>query len=435
MYQRIIDNLRSRLQMPRESIQPQIEVEPQHPIEEDDGHLSPQPEDLPLQQNDHHLSAHSSEHQEEEQNESDEYFNNNFEINSFSPIKVYSNKQIEVYIEKALHQRHKRFRLQDFLYNIKIKVKPLATQPLLIDLLNVLEKTFVFILNNLRTHFNEEDPHIVYLDLMQSPMINALNSGGFLLSDKSNEIVDRILGILFQYLNSDQNLDLELNDTFKVYLNVLSVDHVNYQRQSNRNPQTNRRKKHYGSAKNGKKKMTKDAWAIDVPDGYEYHPNAFKNKCLLICIILGLLQNAYFKSDRVDTRYFYASGISYSNKKKQNYAGNILRNELQKMICELSLDQNGPYEFAETAEKISAYYNCQIFVFGGMENCSKLKYVVPSQVNDELQPVYLYEPYNEENHVKFIKNIQSYFRINNKICFQCFKSFKSHRYLHRCYRL
>jgi hypothetical protein len=270
------------------------------------------------------------------------------------------------------------------------------------------------------------------MDLIQSPMINALNSGGFLLSDNSNEIVNRILGILFQYLNSDQNLDLELNDTFKVYLNVLSVDHVNYQRQNTRNPQTNRRKKHYGTKE--KSEVKKECWAIDVPNGYEYHPNAFKNKCFLLCIILGLLQNAYYKSDRVDTRYFYALGICYTNKKKQNYAGNILRNELQKMISELSLNENGPYEFEETAKKISDYYKCQIFVFGGIENRSKLKYVVPSQVNDELQPIYLYEPFHEENHLKFIKNIQSYFKINNKICFRCLKSFKSHRYLHRCFR-
>ena len=46
-----------------------------------------------------------------------------FPIDSSNSLKVYENDHIEVFIEKTLHQRHKRFQLQDFLYNVKIKVK------------------------------------------------------------------------------------------------------------------------------------------------------------------------------------------------------------------------------------------------------------------------------------------------------------------------
>jgi hypothetical protein len=354
---------------------------------------------------------------------------NDFSPQSFDATKVFENEQIEVFIERAIHQRHVRFQLQDFLYHVKIKVKDGSKKPLLGDLLNVLETVFKFILSNLRKYFKEEDHNVVYLDLFQSPMINALNSGGFLLFDNSNEVVDRILGILYQFLNSDQNMDLELNDTFKVYINVLSVDHVNYQNKSRRNPQKNYRK-HYGASK----KRHNFNWGIDIPEIVENERSIFKNKCFLLCVILGLLQNAYFKSDRSDTRYIYAQGINYSTYQKRNHAKNILLLELKSLIDKLSLNENGPYDVLSTSNIISEIYKCQIFVFGGEHNNSKLKYVIPSNVDDSLQPIYLYEPFHDSNHVIFIKNLQSYFKANLRVCFQCFKTFKCYRYMHRCIR-
>ena len=112
-------------------------------------------------------------------------------------------------------------------------------------------------------------------------------------------------------------------------------------------------------------------------------------KCFLVCIILGLLQNSYYKSNRIDTRYIYAQAINYDSKRKQKHAGNILKAELQKLISNLSLSESGPYEIQETADKICDYYKCQIFVFSGMENTSKLKYIIPNEVDDSRQPIYL----------------------------------------------
>ena len=358
-----------------------------------------------------------------------------FPIDSSNSLKVYENDHIEVFIEKTLHQRHKRFQLQDFLYNVKIKVKKGEHMPLLKDLIDVLEKALNFILNNIRSYFKSEDANVVYVDLFQSPMINALNSGGYLLSDNSNEVIQRLLSILNQFLISDNNINLELNDTFKIYVNVFSVEHVNFNARKQRTPQANKRKKHYGSkSSKPSQNYSKLAWAIDVPESYVSNPNIFLNKCFLVCIILGLLQNSYYKSNRIDTRYIYAQAINYDSKRKQKHAGNILKAELQKLISNLSLSESGPYEIQETADKICDYYKCQIFVFSGMENTSKLKYIIPNEVDDSRQPIYLYEPFENENHILFIKNLQNYFKSNRKVCFQCFKTFKSHRYLHRCIR-
>ena len=57
-------------------------------------------------------------------------------------------------------------------------------------------------------------------------MINGLNTGGFDIQDQSTaiEVTDRALTMLAQYLISNESL--ELNSTFKVYLKILSVEHM-----------------------------------------------------------------------------------------------------------------------------------------------------------------------------------------------------------------
>jgi hypothetical protein len=158
-------------------------------------------------------------------------------------VKVYENDQIQVFVKKTFHQRQKKFRLEDSMYHIKIKVKENATQPLLFNLLNVFERVFTFILQNIRTFFNPNDINKVYLTLFQSPMVNGLNSPAVRLQDDPKEVVQRILDMLFRFLRSDNNIDLELNDTFTVYVHVLSIDHVQFKKSNPKPKATNRRKK------------------------------------------------------------------------------------------------------------------------------------------------------------------------------------------------
>ena len=434
MYRKIIDNFRNRLRnvtlpqlpIPEQEVQQNINQPPS--VEENlEDNISDDQEPIPS------TSAAAYSNNPRTNTSVPKPLNANLEFSNFTqnpttPIEIFENDQIKIFIEKKLHQRHKRFRLQDFLYNVKIEVKENVKTPLLKDLLDTLEQALTFILDQIRSFFNAEDHNLVYVDLFQSPMINALNSGGYLLSDPSNEIIERILGILNQFLISDNNINLEINDTFKIFINVFSVEHANYTRQNLKNPQPNRRKKHYGVKKAATDfKMT---WAIDPPET----PFFFKNKCFLLCIILGLLQNGYYKSNRTDTRYIRAQGINYDSRKKQNIAVKILTLELQKLIENLSLSPDGPYDFIETGTKISEFYQCQIFVFTGMESSSKLKYVIPQSINDELIPIYLYEPFADKNHIIYIKNLQSYFKFNRKICFDCLKVFKNYRHNHRCNR-
>ena len=90
------------------------------------------------------IVSESPEVQSEVQNENEHF--NEFPQDSHSSVKVFENDQIEVYIKKTFHQRQKRFRLEDSMYHIKIKVKENTTQPLLFNLLDIFEKVFTFIL-------------------------------------------------------------------------------------------------------------------------------------------------------------------------------------------------------------------------------------------------------------------------------------------------
>jgi hypothetical protein len=77
-----------------------------------------------------------------------------------------------------------------------------------------------------RQFYNSEEHNVAYLTLYQQPMINGLNTGGFDIQESGTEIVERILKMLEQFLVSNQSL--KLDNTFKVFLKVLSINHMKY---------------------------------------------------------------------------------------------------------------------------------------------------------------------------------------------------------------
>jgi len=205
---------------------------------------------------------------------------------------------------------------------------------------------------------------------------------------------------------------------------------MRYKAQNPRKKQRNKRKKfHYGSYK----KRTKSSyWMLDVPNGFHNYPTIFKNKCLITSVILGVLQNAFYKSNRKDKRYIYVQSLNSVLLTKQIHAGNILKKELFKVLEDLSLTDHKLFNVEEIAPKLSEYFKCQIFIFDGVNNSSKLKYIFPSTFNHELQPIYLFEPFDNNKHLVFIKSLPSYFKANVKVCFTCQKTFKTYNYKHRC---
>ena len=110
------------------------------------------------------------------------------------------------------------------------------------------------------------------------------------------------------------------------------------------------------------------------------------------------------KSNKSDKRYHKAQYINSTLNTQKNIAGKIIFEELIKMLALTSLPPSGPYELHQTAKILSETYKCQIIVFDGISNSKKISFMYPSIDNDELIPIYMFEPLESPNHFVFIRH-------------------------------
>lgn len=159
--------------------------------------------------------------------------------------KVYENDSIQLFVRRAYHRRLKNFKLQDIVYHVSVKVKQETSKtPLLIDLLDTLEKVIFYVLKEIQSFYTSSDHNEVYLSLLQEPLINSLNCNSVDLSDDNQlrEATLRILDMLYRYLISDNHIDLKINDSLKIYAHVLSVDHTKYNLHQKKRPNPKKKK-------------------------------------------------------------------------------------------------------------------------------------------------------------------------------------------------
>ena len=329
-----------------------------------------------------------------------------------------------------MHQRQRNFRIEDHIYFIKIRLKPGKEAPFMIDILKALEEGFNYILNNLRRFYDTTHHNLAYMTFYQEPMINGLNTGPFDIQSNGSEMVERLLTILNLFLISNQSM--RVDDTFKVYVKVLSIDHMNFKKtqKEKKKPKRKFKAKHYGSRISSNDKY--NFWSIDVPNGTDKFFNIFKDKCLLTCTVLGLAQNEFYHSNRKNKDFIYMQNINSTIVNKKDHACKLISKYLLKMQKDVDLNSNGPYDLEKTVILLSNFYKCQFFIFDSIDNSTKLKYMYPNEYDNSLQPIYLYEPIDNPNHLIFIRHLNSYFRNNVKICFNCKKVFKSFKYRHLC---
>jgi hypothetical protein len=91
---------------------------------------------------------------------------------------IYQNDKMQLYIEKGTHIHQIKFRLEDHLFYLKIKlIDKKSEPPLLRDILQFLEVAFNHVLNHIRKFYKPEDHNVAFLTLYQKPMISGLNTG------------------------------------------------------------------------------------------------------------------------------------------------------------------------------------------------------------------------------------------------------------------
>ena len=254
-------------------------------------------------------------------------------------------------------------------------------------------------------------------------------SGGFNLhGDGALEMVERILSMLSQYLMSNQSL--EINNSFRIYLKILSIDHMLLKTRETRQHKKRTKAFFQSKKKTFGAKPTKTKfnfmWALDIPNSFhgEETENCFKNKCLLLCAVLGILQHEFFENKNKKFSLIEKS-INSANKIKQHKAGILLNSEIEKVLKICNLPNKGPYDLDSTCSILSTIFKCQFIIFNAVTNGSNLLYKYPNIYDDSLKPIYMYQPNSTENHLIYIKKLSSFYNRNFRICFCCKKLFKA----------
>lgn len=339
------------------------------------------------------------------------------------PTLVFENDALQMFIRQDYHQKLRKFRLQDMVYHITVKLKSNHDAPLLIDILNLLEISLTYILKEIRKFYNEEDHNELYLALVDNSLLNSLNCPAVQLQndDGLEEAVGRILDMLYRYLISDNHINLKLNNSFKIFAHILSVNHVKYK--NHLKPSYTKTPKSYGY----KIKGSIPPWSLDC-----YKIPAFLNQCLLVALVLGLLQINYFATNYEDKRFLIAQNVASTLATRKRKAIELLLSEISQLKQTLLIESDSGPHTTSLIQSFVSKYQCQVFIFNGEGQSCHLKESYPPIFDNSLPPLYLYELPQDSNHIVFVRNIKSFFKQNVLYCFYCLRTFKDVNYRHRC---
>jgi len=336
-------------------------------------------------------------------------------------IKIFENDSLTLTLQKCKHKKATKFSLLDSLFQVQISPKANSKDPLYFkDLLDILDNALKHIMKNLQSYFPENPNALSFLTLYQDGMVNGLSTGGYSLSEEPDELVNKLMQILFNFLLSDENLTV--NNGFKVYVDVYSKDHSQKAAQKSKNIYKGRKAKSLCA--------TNSYWSLEPSsEQLENHP-FLADKCLLIAIALGHFQNLYYetKSDAandgiLDSKFMYAQGIGSSNPFKQQLGMKIITNEVTSFFDYLNERKVTDVTNLDLVAPIANdAYACQLVIFSGLNN--QIKYMFPKTFDETLRPIYLFHPSDETNHIVFIRHVNAFFRAMKQVtCVYCRKSF------------
>ncbi len=137
--------------------------------------------------------------------------------------KVFENDVFKLFVKSAEHKKSSKYNLSDHLYKVTVEEKT-GEPALLLDIEEPLREALVKILDKLKTVYNKDNHHQVYLTIIEKNILNGLNSGNYALNAPSKKIANWVCSMLYNYLKSKQTLTL--NDSFNVKIKVLGVKHI-----------------------------------------------------------------------------------------------------------------------------------------------------------------------------------------------------------------
>ena len=333
---------------------------------------------------------------------------------------VAENEMLQVYIVQAFFKRQKKFHLQDHQYILHFKKK--TEQPILLSsVLDILEKAFFVVLENLKSFYKTDEENYVYMTLTQDNLFNPFRTSPYVLqSNDTKQMVNHLMVNFNRFINSNNSLPL-LDRSFCVYFKVLSGAHIN---------DSNHRRKAIPIRHTvGMSRSSKIFFAgglISLPQSYSA-VNPLPQNCLPSSIAFGNLK--FFDPDKYQQikKMFYLK-----SKKKDKLEASTILYKLTEELCQKSkVELHGPHELSEVCPKIAEYLNIQIHVILSMDGSTPSLMSFPPGNNKNLNRLYLKV---ESDHVKLIDNLRTFFLHHKRsICFDCKVFFSNHwRKTHRC---
>jgi len=360
-----------------------------------------------------------SENTVKENDNEESYLNNIFKEETL----VAENDLLQVFVIQSFFKRQKKFNLQDHLYTMHFKKK--SDKPIVLNaVLDILEKAFFAVLENLKSFYKNEEENYVYMTLTQENLFNPFRTSPYVLqSNDTKQMVDHLMVNFNRFVNSNSNLPL-LEKSFCVYFTVLSNAHVNHP--------NNRRKaipiRHtVGMSKHSK--IFLSGGLISLPQIYNEEKNTLPQNCLPTSLAF-----SYLKYSNLEKYQSIKKMLLLKSKKADKQEASLFLFTITQDLCNTcNIDLGGPHDLTDVCNKVAPYLNVQIHVILSMDGPSPSLLSFPSGNNNSLPRLYLQV---QNDHVTVIDNLQTFFTHHRRsICFDCKIFFSNHwRKTHRCKR-
>ena len=341
---------------------------------------------------------------------------------SADPEVVFENNSFLVRLKKIGHSKQSRFNYSDHLYDLTFEVKKETDKFLLRQLFELLQSALTNAIEDLRSHYDQNYRNQIYTTILQSGLLNGLNSGGYSLATPPKRISDHMLNMLESYLQSHENLTLD--KSFKVQFKILSVQHVTHRILNDPNYIVHLHESEMPG--NGDKTHFPEYVYNFSTYCWEHMDICFHNLCFYLCLILSLARYDYsLKTDL--TTY---PEILTCQSRKDNTGCQLIHTLITKLKSSFP-----NYSWERMLRAISAEKTVQ-FHFFDADLDYRFVESYPSQFSFSLRPIYFCYFRNRE-HLTLILDYSKFCSKNAKyFCFSCGKYFKSKKsFQHRCYKV
>lgn len=155
---------------------------------------------------------------------------------------------------------------------------------------------------------------------------------------------------------------------------------------------------------------------ISLPIGYPKSPYAFRNQCLLGCVMLGFMKLTNPEEFEKIKKMCYVR----TSHVIKNVGGEALDTLIKKICLDCDIPVSGPYEITTVLPVIAEKLKLQIHVISSMDGTTPGVLSFPK--GHDLNRPRLYLLCYSADHIVFIDSLKTFFEINRKIiCFSCLK--------------